>query len=61
MRKIRIVAAVVILAALPLTAAARRRTTPLASKSEAKTYAVSKAYLTSVSSAFLVRAGAAIR
>jgi len=46
MRKIRIVAAVVILAALPLTAAARRRTTPLASKSEAKTYAVSKAYTT---------------
>jgi len=44
MRTIRIVAAIVILAALPLTAAARRRTTPLASKSEAKTYAVSKAY-----------------
>src|SRR2546423_11351650 len=46
MRKIRIVAAVVMLAALRLTAAARRRTTPLASKSEAKTYAVSKAYTT---------------
>ena len=46
MRTIRIVAAMVILSALPLTAAARRRTTPLASKSEAKTYAVSKAYTT---------------
>src|SRR5437773_12243650 len=46
MRTIRIVAAIVILAALPLTAAARRRTTPLASKSEAKTYAVSTAYTT---------------
>jgi polyisoprenoid-binding protein YceI len=46
MRTIRIVAAAAILAALPLTTSARRKTTPGASKSEAKVYAVSKTYTT---------------
>jgi polyisoprenoid-binding protein YceI len=42
MRTIRIAAAVIIFAALPLTANPRRKTTPGASSSEAKVYAVSK-------------------
>jgi polyisoprenoid-binding protein YceI len=46
MRTIRIAAAVIILAALPLTATARRKTTPGASSSELKVYAVSKMYTT---------------
>ncbi len=46
MGTIRIVAAVAILAALPLTTNARRKTTSGASKSEAKVYAVSKSHST---------------
>jgi len=46
MRTVRIVAAVAILAALPLTTSARRKTIPAAPKSEAKVYTVSKTYTT---------------
>ena len=46
MRTIRIVAAFVMLAALPLTANARRKAAPATSSSEAKVYAVSKTYTT---------------
>ena len=46
MRTVRIVATVAILAALPLTTSARRKTTLGASKSAAKVYAVSKTYTT---------------
>jgi polyisoprenoid-binding protein YceI len=46
MRTIRNAALMIILAALPLTTDARGKTTPGASPSEAKVYAVSKAYST---------------
>jgi polyisoprenoid-binding protein YceI len=46
MRTIRIAAAITVLAALPLTTHAGRRTTPAASQSEAKVYVVSKSYTT---------------
>jgi polyisoprenoid-binding protein YceI len=46
MRTIRIAAAIAILAALPLTANARRKPAPGASSAEPKVYAVSKTYTT---------------
>jgi polyisoprenoid-binding protein YceI len=46
MRTIRIVAAMVILAALPLTANAKHRLAAKASSSDAKVYAVNKTYTT---------------
>ena len=46
MKAIRIAAAIAILAALPLTANARRKPAPGASSPETKVYAVSKAYTT---------------